>query len=56
MLGHEYYDSYTAYLAAGKSGMFSDENKELSGAVVDGIFYTAIPAIMQMSVTCTTLV
>ena len=36
MLGHEYYDSRAAYLWASKSQMFSQENKELSGAVVDG--------------------
>ena len=36
MLGHEYYDSRLAYLRASKSGMFSDDNKELGGAVVDG--------------------
>ncbi len=36
MFGHEYYDSRAAYLWASKSQMFSQENKELSGAVVDG--------------------
>ena len=36
MVGHEYYDSRSAYLFASKSKMFSDENLELGGAVVDG--------------------
>ena len=36
MLGHEYYDSRAAHLGASRSQMFSQENKELSGAVVDG--------------------
>lgn len=36
MLGHEYYDYRYSYLGASKSGMFSDDNKELDGAVVDG--------------------
>jgi len=36
MLGHEYYDSRATDLWASKSQMFSQENKELSGAVVDG--------------------
>lgn len=36
MLGHEYYDSRTYGLWASKSQMFSQSNKELSGAVVDG--------------------
>ncbi len=36
MLGHEYYDSRSYSLWASKSQMFSQSNKELSGAVVDG--------------------
>jgi TonB-linked outer membrane protein, SusC/RagA family/TonB-dependent outer membrane receptor, SusC/RagA subfamily, signature region len=36
MLGHEYYDSRYTYLGASKSKMFSQSNKELSGAVIDG--------------------
>ena len=36
MLGHEYYDYKYSYLSASKSKMFSDDNKELAGAVVDG--------------------
>ena len=36
MLGHEYYDSRSAYIGASKSQMFDQGNKELSGAVVDG--------------------
>ena len=36
MLGHEYYDSRSYGLWASKSQMFSQDNKELSGAVVDG--------------------
>lgn len=36
MLGHEYYDSRNSYLYASKSNMFSQDNKELNGAVVDG--------------------
>lgn len=36
MLGHEYYDQRTYTLGASKSQMFSQSNKELSGAVVDG--------------------
>ena len=36
MLGHEYYDHRVSFLGASKSNMFSQENKELSGAVVDG--------------------
>ena len=36
MLGHEYYNSSLSYLSASKSKMFSDDNKELAGAVVDG--------------------
>ena len=35
-LGHEYYRSEGKYLSASKSKMFSQENKELGGAVVDG--------------------
>ncbi len=36
MLGHEYYDKRYAYLSASASNMFSQDNKELAGAVVDG--------------------
>lgn len=36
MVGHEYYDQHYALLYASKSKMFSQENKELGGAVVDG--------------------
>lgn len=36
MVGHEYYDATYAYLSASKSKMFSQSNKELAGAVVDG--------------------
>ena len=36
MLGHEYYDSRVSYLSASKSKMFSQKNKELGGAAVDG--------------------
>ena len=36
MLGHEYYDYRYYILGASKSQMFSDNNKELSGAVIDG--------------------
>ena len=36
MLGHEYYDSRGYYLWAEKNQMFSQKNKELNGAVVDG--------------------
>ncbi|MCH5309350.1 MAG: TonB-dependent receptor [Prevotella sp.] len=36
MLGHEYYDTREYYLTASKSKMFSQENLELGGAVVDG--------------------
>ena len=36
MLGHEYYDSRSYGLWGSKSVMFSQSNKELSGAVVDG--------------------
>ena len=35
-LGHEYYVSSGKYLSASKSKMFSQDNKELGGAVVDG--------------------
>ena len=36
MIGHEYYDRTYSYLYASKSKMFSQNNKELGGAVVDG--------------------
>ena len=36
MLGHEYTDVRRYYLSANKSKMFSQDNKELGGAVVDG--------------------
>ena len=36
MVGHEYFDRTYSYLYASKSKMFSQENKELGGAVVDG--------------------
>ena len=36
MVGHEYYDRQVRYLSASKSQMFSQTNKELGGAVVDG--------------------
>ncbi|MBQ8520063.1 MAG: SusC/RagA family TonB-linked outer membrane protein, partial [Bacteroides sp.] len=36
MLGHEYYDARYYELYADKSKMFSQDNKELDGAVVDG--------------------
>ncbi len=36
MVGHEYYDYRYYLLGASKSKMFSDENTELDGAVVDG--------------------
>ncbi|MDD2594886.1 MAG: SusC/RagA family TonB-linked outer membrane protein, partial [Bacteroidales bacterium] len=36
LLGHEYYDRKYYLVGASKSKMFSDENKELDGAVVDG--------------------
>ena len=36
MLGHEYYDNRYYITGASKNKMFSQENKELSGAVVDG--------------------
>ena len=35
-LGHEYYRSETKELSASKSNLFSSDNKELAGAVVDG--------------------
>ena len=36
LLGHEYYDNRYYLLGAGKNHMFSQSNKELDGAVVDG--------------------
>ena len=36
LLGHEFYDTRDYYLGASKSQMFSQSNKELGGAVVDG--------------------
>ena len=36
LLGHEYYDLRTYALGASKSKMFSQDNHELSGAVIDG--------------------
>ena len=36
MLGHEYYDNRYYIVGANKSKMFSQDNKELDGAVVDG--------------------
>src|SRR5574344_207517 len=36
MIGHEYYNDRTYVLGASRSKMFSQANKELSGAVVDG--------------------
>ncbi|MCD8032641.1 MAG: TonB-dependent receptor [Bacteroides sp.] len=36
LLGHEYYDYRYASLSASKSKMFSQDNKELGGAVLDG--------------------
>ena len=36
LLGHEYYDYRYAILQASKSKMFSQDNQELGGAVVDG--------------------
>lgn len=36
LLGHEYYSNKGYYVGASKSQMFSQENKELDGAVVDG--------------------
>lgn len=35
-IGHEYYRSEGKYLSASKSKLFSTDNKELGGAVVDG--------------------
>lgn len=35
MIGHEYYNRNTYSLSAGKSGMFTLENTELDGAIVD---------------------
>ena len=35
-LGHEYYKVNNKYLSASKSKIFSTENKELGGAVIDG--------------------
>ena len=35
-LGHEYYRAESKSLSASKSNLFSSDNKELSGAVVDG--------------------
>lgn len=36
LIGHEYYDYRLYYLGASKSNMFSQDNQELSGAVIDG--------------------
>ena len=36
LLGHEYYSNRYYYVGGSKSQMFSQENKELNGAVVDG--------------------
>jgi len=36
LLGHEYYDNRGYYVGGSKSQMFSQDNKELDGAVVDG--------------------
>ena len=36
LLGHEYYDYRLYYLGASKSKMFSQDNHELDGAVIDG--------------------
>ena len=36
LLGHEYYDHRRYYLYASKSKMFSQTNKELGGAAIDG--------------------
>ena len=36
LLGHEYYSNKYYYVGGSKSQMFSQENKELNGAVVDG--------------------
>ena len=35
LLGHEYYDARNYSLSAGKTQMFSQKNKELSGAAID---------------------
>ena len=35
MLGHEYYDKRLYYLGASRQNMFSQDNQELSGAIVD---------------------
>ena len=37
MLGHEYYSRKRYYVGASKTQMFSQDNKELDGAVVDGM-------------------
>ena len=36
LVGHEYYDSRYYLLGGSKSKMFSDDNKELNGAIIDG--------------------
>ena len=36
LLGHEYYDNRGYVLGGSKSNMFSQDNKELDGAVIDG--------------------
>ena len=36
LLGHEYYDYRLSYLGASKSQMFSQDNQELDGAIIDG--------------------
>ncbi len=36
LLGHEYFNSTYSYLYADKSKMFSQSNKELGGAIIDG--------------------
>lgn len=36
LLGHEYYNRTYAYLYGDKSKMFSQDNKELGGAIIDG--------------------
>ncbi len=41
MLGHEYYDHRYYLLYASKSNMFSQDNKELAGAVIDGMSSTS---------------
>ena len=35
MLGHEYYDARSYVVGGAKSKMFSDQNKELDGAIID---------------------